>query len=452
MSEAAKPARRWVPWLVLGGVGTAIAVGVGLYVRSSSRAAVAQEEKPPVAVTVEPVTLRPVRRTVSVVGSLYGRDEITLTPKIDGPVVELFCDVGDTVKPGQALVQIDPTDYQLAVDEARRALDLELARLGLEPPAGPLDEGKRREFETRLRQFDIKALPMVVRAAALRQNASDKRARVYAINTSTPEERQQADTDEAVGLANYRQALLDAETGRATVRQRLATLATAEQRLRDTRIVAPIPQREKCDADTPLTEMGYVVTQRSVAKGEMVRNGFATPLLKLVLEQTLKLQAQLPERYIGVVSVGQAVELDVEAYPGRRFSGRVARINPSVDRVSRTFTTEIQVPNGERRLRAGCFVRADILLAQDAQALTVPDEAIVTFAGVTKVFVVSGDVVREVKVQPGGAVEVGGDGEPRRWVEVQGDLASNARVVTSGQSQLADGVAVRVRETKTGGK
>jgi RND family efflux transporter MFP subunit len=143
------------------------------------------------------------------------------------------------------------------------------------------------------------------------------------------------------------------------------------------------------------------------------------------------------------------VELQIEAYPGKRFVGRVAHVGPAVDRVSRTFLVEVHVPNQKRRLRAGCFATAEIVVGEDHTALTVPEEAIVSFAGVTKVFVVAegGSVAREIAVELGRGLEVGGSPAPRHWVEVKGDLPAGGLVVTSGQSQLADGVAVRVRES-----
>ena len=61
------------------------------------------------------MTARSVRRTVSAVGSLYGRDEVNITPKVEGRVVKIHRDVGDVVRPGDVLLEIDPTDYQLAV-------------------------------------------------------------------------------------------------------------------------------------------------------------------------------------------------------------------------------------------------------------------------------------------------------------------------------------------------
>src|SRR6516225_9392947 len=88
-------------------------------------------EAQPVTVTVESVRHASVCRAVTIVGSLYGQEEIMLSPKVDGRVVRVWHDVGERVKPGELLLEIDPIDYRLAAAEAERALELELARLGL---------------------------------------------------------------------------------------------------------------------------------------------------------------------------------------------------------------------------------------------------------------------------------------------------------------------------------
>ena len=85
----------------------------------------------PVTVTTELVTTRPVQRTVKIVGSLYGQEEIAVSAKIEGRVTRILHDVGDVVRPGDVLVEIDETDYRLSMNETQRALELELARLGL---------------------------------------------------------------------------------------------------------------------------------------------------------------------------------------------------------------------------------------------------------------------------------------------------------------------------------
>lgn len=447
--------RRWpgyAGWLLVAGL---LIGGAALALRGSTASPPtrpARAARPAVTVTVETVTARPIRRTVSAVGSLYGRDEVLIAPKVEGRVLAIRHDIGDLVRPGEVLAELDPIDYQLAVAEARRALELELARLGLHqlPPAG----------------FDVTTLPAVVRTAAMEKNLASRKERLLRSGATaiTPEERDLAQTEYEVARANHQQALLDATTTLAAVRQRQAALESAQQKLEYTRILAPYPT-----GTAPIvllvgsgvawrlsTVVEYVVAQRSVSEGEMVWSmpafpGANTTLYKLIIDRPLKLQATVPERYLGQIKVGQDAELEVEAYPHQAIPARVTRVNPSVDRTSRTFQVEIQVPNEDRKLTAGSFAKVAIATRVDAAAPTVPEEALVSFAGVTKVFVVEDDKVREVPVKAGVSLVIPGPThEPARtWIEVEGDLPVGSSVVTSGQTQLVDGTAVRVRKQGT---
>jgi RND family efflux transporter MFP subunit len=431
--------RRWllIPLILLaagGGVAAFVARGAG-----SPRAALpaaARPEPERVVVTVEPVTPRPVRRAVTVVGSLWGRDEVPLTAKVEGKVVRIAHDLGDRVRPGETLLELDPTDYGLAVNEARRGLELELAKLGLkEPPA---------------KDFDVTRLPTVVKSSAQEKLAAARRARLELLGGGravSAEETEQAESELTVTKANTRQAVLEAESTLAAVRQRQAALDTSLSKLKDTRVVVP------CPSDVPAGsalagQIEYVVAQRSVSEGEMVRvmPGTNTALFRLVIDRPLKLVATVPERHRGEVQVGQPVELSVEAYPGEAFAGSVARVNPVVDRTSRTFQVEVTVPNADRRLSPGSFAKVAIQTHTDPAARTVPEEAVVAFAGVTKVFVVRDGKAHAVPVRPRASLKVR-DGERNRvWVEVEGDLPAGAAVATSGQTKLADDTPVRVRE------
>jgi multidrug efflux pump subunit AcrA (membrane-fusion protein) len=105
------------------------------------------------------------------------------------------------------------------------------------------------------------------------------------------------------------------------------------------------------------------------------------------------------------------------------------------------------VPNRERLLKSGSFATASILLGADAGAVTVPEEAIVRYAGVTKLFTVVDDKAVVVPVELGSRLNISGPaGAVHRWVEVSGSLAVGVPVVTSGHSQLSDGASVRVRD------
>ena len=105
------------------------------------------------------------------------------------------------------------------------------------------------------------------------------------------------------------------------------------------------------------------------------------------------------------------------------------------------------MPNRERLLKSGSFATASILLNADAGAVTVPEEAIIRYAGVTKIFTVVDDRAVVVPVELGSRLDIAGPaGVVHRWVEVSGPLAVGVPVVTTGHSQLSDGASVRIRE------
>src|SRR5205807_4404458 len=118
-------------------------------------------------------------------------------------------------------------------------------------------------------------------------------------------------------------------------------------------------------------------------------------------DDPIKFRAQVPERFLGQVKVGQAVHVRVEAYPGDTFEGSVARISPQVDMGSRTFAVEMLLPNTDGRLGPGSFASGEILTRVDPQVTLVAAEAIVTFAGVSKVFTVAGGKAVEHKIEAG---------------------------------------------------
>jgi len=196
----------------------------------------------------------------------------------------------------------------------------------------------------------------------------------------------------------------------------------------------------------------YVVAQRTVSEGELVRPGSGA-VFRLVVADALKLQAAVPERHLGEIKVGQPVEIRVEAHPREKFTGAVSRVNPTVDRASRTFQIEVAVPNPNRRLAPGSFSKAEVRTRLDPDAVLVPEEALVQFAGVTKVFVVRDGKAAVVVVRPTDArVETGEPGRSRVLAEVSGNIRPGDQVATSGQAKLTDGAAVRVRgEADKGG-
>lgn len=434
---------------VLVGIGLGAVVLAGLYWivtqpgSPTATAAAGQESSPApdtkpaspaVIITTSPVQIADVQRRLKAVGTLEGYEEISLSPQVGGRILAIHKDVGDLVAPGDLLMEIDPQDALLAVKEAHSSLDLELSKLGLKTP--PAED------------FDVEQVPAVQKSVLLEQNAlrTLERYRQLALQkVTTQDDLEKAETNYRVAVVEARQQRLLAGETLAAIRQKIALLKTAEKRLADTRVVVPPLTCLEGSSKVPCSPV-LTVAERHVSEGENVVATQVTALYLLVMEHPLKLRAQLPERAVGQVKVGQPVEVAVEAYPGEKFQGLVKRVNPTIQRASRTFEIEVAIPNEERRLKAGSFGVAEILVDHNPTAVIVPESAIIKFAGVVKLFKVTPEnLALEVPVVLGERIERRENGGIVPYVEVTGAVQPGEAVVTSGQSQLVDGVEVRLR-------
>ena len=99
---------------------------------------------------------------------------------------------------------------------------------------------------------------------------------------------------------------------------------------------------------------GYV-QKRMISLGEFVKS--QTPVMSIVRVDPLKAAAEIPEKMAPWITVGQAVALQVDAYPGKTIAGKMSRISPAVNPSSRAFPFEALVPNPDALLKPGTFVR-----------------------------------------------------------------------------------------------
>ena len=390
-----------------------------------------------VPVILKPVKTLPVQRAVDVVGTLYGEEETIVSAKVPGRIIALYKDIGDSVAPFEPLVQLKQNDYILNVNKAQLAMEESLAKVGL------------RELPPK--DFDASKVPTVVKAKLQAENAGARYNRGKKLFESTPpltSEQDYSDLESALRVAKstYDVEMLNA---RALVAQAWALkgdLDIANQRLTDATTRAPsTPEATTQPSDTgriPSTPHTYVVTARYVNVGELVHE--ITPCYRLVDDNPIKLRAKAPERYVWEIKTGQKVKTNIEAYPGVDFWGTVSRVNPQIDSDNRTFGIEILIPNDDHRLKAGSFARASVQTHVDPSVVFAPQEAVVSFAGVNKVFTVEDDKAVEININPGDART-----EDNNYVEITSGLKGNENVVVSGTSKLATGVRVTIKAATT---
>jgi RND family efflux transporter MFP subunit len=338
-------------------------------------------------VRMVPVVNRPLDRFVEVTGTLFGEEDVTVAAEVPGRIVQISSDLGDQVAHGVTLAVIDPTDYELAVEEQRAALLAALAKIGL----GELPEGN----------IDLSVLPLVSRAIAQESNAKarlDRARRLYERTPPLISEQDFADiqTQHEVAHTVVEGERLTAQSLLADARVRASALRQAEQRLRDTRVIAP--------TEMPLS---YRVAARSVSVGEIVAQG--QPMFRLVASDRVKFRGLVPERFARDIKPGAAASISIDGFPDP-FDAAVSRIAPAVDIATRSFGIEIEAANPQGALKPGSFARARILSGTDPAARLVPESATVQFAGVQRAFSVREGKVVEHRVRLGradaGLVEV----------------------------------------------
>ncbi len=197
-------------------------------------------------------------------------------------------------------------------------------------------------------------------------------------------------------------------------------LAMARKKLGDTEIKAPFSGS---------------VQKRMVSLGEYVSPG--KELYELIATDPIKLRCPMPERFVPLARVGMPVKLTIDAKPGAWYTGKITRIAPALDESSRTLLIEAEVANPDGALKAGFFAHVTMDLGRD-RALFVPTLAVLRYAGVARVFIVDGEVVRSREVTTGSVV---GD-----QIEITAGLKEGEQVAVSDVDRLADGTAVIAKE------
>lgn len=173
---------------------------------------------------------------------------------------------------------------------------------------------------------------------------------------------------------------------------------------------------------------------RKVSPGAFVQAG--TPIVNLEKIDVLKIDFRLPELFLAAVGTGQAVDVEVDALPGKTYTGEIYAIDPLIDVNGRTLQIRARIANPDLALRPGLFARVVVKGKQERDVVLVPESAIVPRSGETFVFRIDEGVAVETKVKLG----------ERRGAEVEiaQGVEPGARVVTAGQLKLRNGAAVDV--------
>jgi RND family efflux transporter MFP subunit len=388
--------------IVLTGCGTSS--GTAATSDSSARAKAADSLRKVTTVTAVEM---PLEQLIVVTGTLAAEQEIILGMKVAGRISDLPVDLGSTVQKGDVIARLDTTDFDLRLRQSAAALEQARVRLGL-PPTGTNED------------VDIERTSLVREARASMDGTRfrlDRATQLYEKGLMAKADFDVANSAYKVSEAQYADALDEARNRQGVLSQRKSELEIARQQLADAVLYAPI---------------GGSVRQRSANVGQYVSAG--TPVVNLVQMNPVRLRTDVPEREALNIRTGMLVRVTVEGTTTVH-EGRVVRLSPSVDESNRTLLVETEIPNSSNVLRPGSFARAEIVASSSQRGLIVPPTAIVSFAGIDRVFTVRDGKASEIRIKTGRRTDTG--------IEILEGVSSGDQVVIN-PGNMTDGEPVTV--------
>jgi HlyD family secretion protein len=433
-----------VTLLVLAGVGLAWwAIDRN---RTTSATVAATSTPPSLGMRVEVVVPRRggLGRIVEQPGVVHSFNRAELYAKVSGYLVRQRVDIGDRVKKGDVLAEIDIPELFKSDDQARAALGQAKAKVkqaeariltaqaDRESAASQVQEAEADIAKFRAdrvyRKKELDRISALARRQAVEQELVDEQQKQYdaAIAAERSGEAAVVTSRAQVSASDARiaQAQADVDLAKADVDAAAADLAKADVLLDYTKIISPYDG---------------VITQRFFHDGAFIRSateGGTTPVLAVAQNDLMRVVILVPDRDVPFVKRGDPARIRVDALQGRTFEGKVARFANAEDE-QKLMRTEVDLPNPDDVLRDGMYGTATLALVPPSKNLSVPSSSLIEQDGQGRgaVYVVRDGKVRRVPVQVG--MDNGRD------VEILEGLSDDDQVVVRYNGSIAEGLAVQ---------
>jgi RND family efflux transporter MFP subunit len=311
-----------------------------------------------------------------VVGNLIGEQTVDVAPKTSGRVESIRVQLGDRVRRNQVLAKIEDREIVEQVRQAVASQEVSKATI------------RQREADLRVAEVNFeRSKNLYGRQLLAKQALDDAESRYLAA-----------------------QAQLDLSKAQQT--QTDARLEELRINLQNTSVISPVD--------------GFV-GKRNVDAGAMVSQN--SPIASVVDISRLRMVANVVEKDLRMVSVGDLADVEVDAYPGETFRGRIARIAPVLDPSTRTASMEVEVPNASFKLKPGMYARVNLTVEDRKDVLVAPKNAVIDFESKRGVWVPSAENRAQFI-----AVELGIEDTDR--VEIKSGLKEGDKIVTTGAAAV----------------
>ncbi|MBS1957704.1 MAG: efflux RND transporter periplasmic adaptor subunit [Cyanobacteria bacterium SZAS-4] len=399
------------------------------------------EEHVPAVSTTQPVPA-PSERPLNLPGTIEAIVETPVYARTDGYVSERLVDIGDRVRTGQLLAKLQTPEVDDSERESQAQLmtsiaakaqseaNRERARADLDKAQADVSQAQANVVENESEeQFalstNLRYKTLGVEGAVSAQDVDEKLTRYKSSQAArtAAQERVKAARSEVIAA----RARLKAEE--ANVNVSAANIATA-------RAHAERSTTEKSFQNV-VSPFNGVITERNIDQGMLISSGSdnsRTALFKLARIDTVKVFVDVPQYASNGVRIGQNVRVDLKEFPGKQYTGKVARTSVALDANARTLRTEIHIPNADFKLVPGMYADVSFAVARPHGTVQIPANALVINSDGTQVLTVSHGKTHYRKVRLG--EDLG------KQVEVLSGITKNDTIVVNPLDTLSEGTTV----------
>jgi RND family efflux transporter MFP subunit len=340
-----------------------------------------------ITVSVARARTGPVRQDIEITGSLKPKEQVDVTSKVTGRVQRLLVQVGDFVRQGQLIAELEDLEMAQQVRRAEAAQEVVRAT------------EQQRKAELSNAKADADRSKQLFDQGLLSRQEYEAKLTAYRVFQAQV-------------------ALVAAQADQAAAELRELTIQRAQMK-----IYAPIS--------------GFVA-QKYVDTGAVVSP--STPVARVVNLSTMVMVGNVPEKEVGRLRVGNRAVVTFDAFGQEEYTARIARIAPVLDAATRTALVEVEIPNPNGALKAEMFARVRLDIGQMRDAVLIPRDSLVYRGQQAGVFVVEAEkpIFRSINT----GASHGND------IEVLANLQPGTPIVNRGASILEEGDQIRVVEQK----
>lgn len=422
-----------------------------------------------VSTSVETLTLSEgtIESYKTISANILAENEVAVIPKVGGTVSKVHVKVGDQVKAGDILFEIDSKDIEIQVKSAQSSVNASHANVSSAQAAvssaqaglnsaqanynmttgSSLDnqissqkaniENLERQYNDLLRNFEsTKALfevgavsqndidTLETQLATSKTNLDEAKSQLQRLEEQTVEEtKRAASATVQQAEASVNQAQASVNQAQASVNQAQANLESAKQQLSYTKVVA---------------EIDGVVSSCNVTEGSTVGAGSAA--LNLIDIDQVKISFNVTGDIVNTIQPGNTVYTYIDAVAAEPFKGVISTVAPAANAQTGLYPVEIVISNPKHQLKPGMFATSQVVLAENSNTISVPIDAVITKNDEKYVFTVdSNNLAHKVIVETGL--------ENDTHIEIVSGVTTNDVVVVKGQDYLSEGSLVNVVAT-----